>query len=191
MQFDQSDFLPIHLAASRDDSVTVQRLIHEQHVDKNIQDADGQTALHVAAQYGSIGVIVLLVVIEHVDIHIPNESQETPLHRAANYGQFFAVKALVQHGASRNATDEFGSSVLHHACDGGNLQIVKYLIEKGATPFVENLDRLSPLDVARNHSHRNVVDWLDDHMRSVPRPLATRWRLDFDVLPQGGPGVAY
>lgn len=77
---------------------------------------------------------------EGLDVNYPDPDHynRTPLMLAARYGNVAAISILIEKGADRNAEDEKGFTVLHHACDGINPHVftVGFFCELG----VSNLD---------------------------------------------------
>lgn len=69
----------------------------------------------------------------------PEIDDETlvPLHAAAFNDHLDCVKVLVEKGnMPPDVRDEFGGTALVRAAGGGNLEIVRWLLEKGADPFI-------------------------------------------------------
>lgn len=82
--------------------------------DINEQDADGNTALHLAA--GSIECLKALLK-AGATIDIKNEDGNTALHRAAGYNESKCVKELLLHHANPNAQNQYGNAPLHEALE--------------------------------------------------------------------------
>ena len=95
----------------------------------------------------------------------------TPLHGAtgAGYGEGFAandhrnhpagfmpaVKYLVEEcGADVNAIDHEGNTPLHNAAARGDVEMIRYLVEKGADPTVVNREGQSTADMANGPVQR-------------------------------------
>ncbi len=76
-----------------------------------------------------------------------------PIHFAVQKGCIRSVKLLLEHGAKMNLLGIAGSSVLLWACGYWNsrphLQIIQFLLEKGADPFTPNNDGVTPLGQLR------------------------------------------
>ena len=60
----------------------------------------------------------------------------TPLHVACHYDQEASAVVLLKHGANIDADDGAGWTPLHHAAYDGNHLLVKFLLDRGANPFV-------------------------------------------------------
>ena len=53
-------------------------------------------------------------------------------------GQLEVVKVLVKHGATWESQDYSGSTALHWAVDGGNIEVVRWLLNKGCQVDVKD-----------------------------------------------------
>ncbi len=89
----------------------------------------------------------------------------TALHLAAHYGQSDVVTVLIDAGAklntrSRNAE---GNTPLMAAVAGGNLSIVKLLLEKGADPMQADVSgEYDALTLAEAEQKDEIASWLRD-----------------------------
>lgn len=95
----------------------------------------GQTALHLAAKYGNEKILQLLLGKSEVNVNVHDDYlKSTPLILACQKGHKQIVSALLQRpDCDVNLSDVRGSTPLHHACGSGSLEIVKILVEHGAT----------------------------------------------------------
>jgi ankyrin repeat protein len=76
-------------------------------------------------------------------------------HRFAPGGMLAAVKYLVEElGADVNAIDYDGNSALHHAAARGDVEMILYLVSKGADPTVINREGNSTADMANGPVQR-------------------------------------
>jgi len=76
-------------------------------------------------------------------------------HRFAPNGMLAAVKYLVEElGADVNAIDYDGNTALHHAAARGDVEMILYLVSKGADPTVINREGNSTADMANGPVQR-------------------------------------
>jgi ankyrin repeat protein len=76
-------------------------------------------------------------------------------HRFAPSGMLAAVKYLVEElGADVNAIDHDGNTALHHAAARGDVEMILYLVSKGADPTVINREGNSTADMANGPVQR-------------------------------------
>jgi ankyrin repeat protein len=100
--------------------------------DCTIKDCNGNTALHYACQLANLD--ILQQVSDQMEtVDVTNDRKETGLHVAASNGHLAAVSYLAQEDkqlipANFHAKDQWGRTVLMHACISGNLDLVNVLI---------------------------------------------------------------
>lgn len=85
----------------------------------------------------------------NLDFQDPN-SRWTAMHHAADAGHFNIVQALVDAGASVDIIDRDGRSALYWACRREQLDIVIYLLEKGATIRIDGGASIFKLALSRD-----------------------------------------
>lgn len=89
----------------------------------------------------------------------------TALHEAAIQGDLAAVKQLITDvHIDVNYLDRTGSSALMYAAYGGYLEIVKYLVSKGANISIKNLKGGTAVRYAAYAGHRAIVDFLNKRL---------------------------
>src|SRR5438046_3691042 len=66
-----------------------------------------------------------------VDVDQRGESGDRPLHVFSMRGDLDAVQVLLAGGANISATGEMENTALFSAIMGGNIDVVKYLVEQG------------------------------------------------------------
>jgi ankyrin repeat protein len=157
----ESDHLDLHTAAKAGDADEVaavlsmdNRLVHD-------HDADGWTALHLAAHYGHLEAVELLL---HnntpVDIRSKNRLANTPLHAALAGRRAEVARALVEAGADVNARQHGGWTPLQQAAANGDGATVEYLLAKGADVNAANDAGVTALALATEQGHTQVVELL-------------------------------
>jgi methionyl-tRNA formyltransferase len=97
-------------------------------VDYDRLDRNGWSAMMMAAWYGQVTVIDKLIEFGADPSH-PNKRGTTPLMYAASHAEKFGndapIRALVQAGACRNATDAEGITVIDHLHQRGSNKLAK------------------------------------------------------------------
>jgi len=121
---DKREKAPIHLAAENGHVETVLALVDQFDAEVNLKDSDGNTPLHC---------VVL--------------NQYNP-HRMRDKEYFNeTAKVLIKFGVSINEKNVYGDTALHLAAMNQFQRIVELLLQIGASPFLENDEKLKPIDV--------------------------------------------
>ena len=113
--------------------------------DVNTVDEKGRSGLYMAAAEGSFKIAKVLLDwnLTNVDARTPQD--ENPLMMAALKGHVALVKSIIARGGDVNKT---GWTPLHYAATGGNLEIIKLLLEAHAYIDAESPNRTTPLMMA-------------------------------------------
>lgn len=139
---------PLTEAASKGDSITVQKLI-KNGSDINEADSSGYTPLLMAMYEGKPDIAKVLINMG-ANINKPdNIYGYTPLMTAAIYGYTELTDLLISKGADVNAKAVDGSTSLIQAAMYGNYDIAKKLIENNANVFAIDSSGYRALDYAR------------------------------------------
>ncbi|CAF4098910.1 unnamed protein product [Adineta steineri] len=122
--------------------------------------------------------VKLLVEKRGADVNHADDEGRTPLHMAAMRGRLHYIKYLIDHEAKvdvelelikylikivRIEVDAIGDrrlTPLHIACEFGHLDVVKYLIEKGASTTLRNAQLLNCLEICIEEQHVELVKYL-------------------------------
>lgn len=85
------------------------------------------------------------------------------------------VAELVGHGADLDHETSLGETPLHSAVESGNVDAVRFLVERGVNPTVKNHDGRTPLALARRLEEPRMFPLLQEAerrwaARPVPRP---------------------
>ena len=130
---------PLHVAAAAG-HVAVVALMLEHGAVPNLQDVDGDTALHMASSKEVV--IELLSSADRAcraNTELPNLDGQTPLHKACRDGNIHVVSMLIEYNASVRATDDKGQTPLHHAarCCHEHPGVALVLLKASETEEVE------------------------------------------------------
>ncbi|CAO3689062.1 unnamed protein product [Umbelopsis vinacea] len=95
------------------------------------------------------------------DLTLRNHSAQSMLHLACMLGFTKLTQALLDLGCPANALDRNGYTALHYASWLGHSAVVRLLLDHSdANPNVTNSSGLTPLDLAKNAGHYQIVSYL-------------------------------
>jgi ankyrin repeat protein len=120
------DWTPLHYAARKSSSQTVQGLLIKG-ADVNARDIRGQTPLHYAACRPDGASIIHNLLRKGAEINIRDVDGIAPLHNAAIHGGSDAMRSLIEAGAGIDAVDGLGCTPLHWAAFHRREDMVKVL----------------------------------------------------------------
>jgi ankyrin repeat protein len=122
--------------------------------DVSAQDANGWSAVHLAASRGNSELMRLLLE-KGADVNractckgFLDARDWTPLQMAARRGRTEIVQLLLSGGADVRQTNSRGATPLHEAVDGDAPAIVRALLDKGADARARDKEGKTPLDYA-------------------------------------------
>ncbi|XP_076812635.1 fibronectin type 3 and ankyrin repeat domains 1 protein-like [Clavelina lepadiformis] len=121
----------LHRATMKADLEAISKILATGDVTVDVNDKIGYTPLMNAAQRGLLEVIELLLE-HHADVHAINSSGKNSLIVASYAGHGAVVKRLREAGAQWTCCDKGGSTPLHWAIDGGNCELIQWMIDDGA-----------------------------------------------------------
>ncbi|CAG11933.1 unnamed protein product, partial [Tetraodon nigroviridis] len=109
------------------------------HIDINMADKYGGTALHATSLSGHVSTVKLLLergaMVDSLDV-----MKHTPLFRACEMGHRDVILTLIKGGAQVDLVDVEGHTALHWAALGGNAEVCQILMENGISPNVQTLN---------------------------------------------------
>lgn len=130
-------------AAENGENATVFDLIRRG-MDINTSDAQGNTLVMIAARTGNL-VLLDSLLKNRVNVNRRNRYGDTAVMLAALQGHVEAVHRLTDHGA---LLDGEGWSPLHYAVFRGSSELVRYLLDKGASVDAVAPNRQTALMIA-------------------------------------------
>lgn len=151
----------LHIAAAND-STKMMKLLVENGAETaylNLQDENGQTALHAAARDGFFEVAALLIELG-ANVNAADDWGDTPLHLASSSGEFEIVELLLTNSAIVDFVDSKGDTPLFEAIRSENLEIVSTLVSMGADVNFENNCGYSPLEIAIQKNNAAIAEYL-------------------------------
>ena len=150
----------LHLAVERGHLNIVKFFISNLNCDPNIPGGPcGGTSLHKAAEFGHLHIVKYLIDKQDCNPSCLDDLKSTPLHHAAAKGHVDIVEFLTVHKHCNPLSGHM--SALHCAVLGGQLQMVKFLVEKlKCSPDISGPSNLTPLQIAEN---TEIAQYLQKH----------------------------
>ncbi|CAF1104808.1 unnamed protein product [Adineta steineri] len=139
----------------------------------SIKNRQGKTVAHEASERGQTGILELMrEAISENDqtdrtkglFMADDNNRFTCLHIAAmseNDERVEVLKYLIEKvGIEVNAIGGRRLTPLHIACEYGHLDVVKYLVQKGASPTLRNAQLFNCLEISIQKQHEEIVKYL-------------------------------
>ncbi|KAM6220676.1 ankyrin repeat and SOCS box protein 3 [Rhynchocyon petersi] len=150
---DNRGWMPIHEAAYHNSLQCLLALIRADSTGNyaKIKTFEGFSALHLAASQGHLKIVRTLL-----DLGAdPNErtpEETTPLFLAVENAQMNVIKVLLRYGSDINGSHSMSKwNALHQAAYQGSVDIIKFLLKKGADKECEDDFGITPLFVAAQY----------------------------------------
>ena len=132
-------------------------------VNERNSDFYDATPLHDASYEGHLQICRVLLQ-HHAPVDSRNRTGRTPLHLASQKGHHEVARLLLEFHADVNAVNkDFKSTPLHLACQFGQLSTAKVLLEHGGSVVAVNKYLQSPLHLAAQNGHRDILTWTLKH----------------------------
>ncbi|KAL3853732.1 hypothetical protein ACJMK2_017249, partial [Sinanodonta woodiana] len=150
----------LHVAASNGNLKMVKYLAETLPQMAHETSNDGFTVLHNAGYGGNIHVLNILLE-KGLDIMARTDTLENILHLAAENSQLPMVKYLIEmYPFLITQTDNKGTTAVHYAATGGNLQILMALLEKGLDITAQNNYGENVLHFSATTNHVLMIKYL-------------------------------
>ena len=135
----------------------------------NVQDKEGETALHYAVDGSDVLCEVLSCLIENgANFDAVSNGGCTPLMKAIHNQLIHVVTFLIEHGANIDLQDKNGNTALHHAVSVTNFCDMIDLLVTGGASHICNNQGLTPLLLVSDRGNVAVVEHL------IKRPEITK-----------------
>lgn len=155
----------LHLAAAKGHK-DVAELLVARGADINIKDAKRQLPLHLAAGLGNKELVELLLS-KKTDVNARDVEDTTPVHRAVNIKSKEIIELLLAKGADINAANRMGTplhiAVYRILAFQDKLDLVEWLIDKGANINLKPTEGLTELQQAQSAQHGELIKLLKAH----------------------------
>ncbi|KFM13700.1 Ankyrin repeat and SOCS box protein 3 [Aptenodytes forsteri] len=166
---DNRGWVPIHEAAAHNSSECLRLLLGAAPSDEyiNSKTFEGMCALHLSARHGSLESVRVLLEAGADPNEVTTEAT-TALFLAVENGHADVVKFLLQHGANVKGPHSWSAwNSLHQASFQGCTEIMKILLEKGASKECKDDFGITPLFVAAQYGKLESLRLLVSHGADV------------------------
>lgn len=144
-----------------------------------------ETPVHYASRHGMRTLLRIFLHNHQGNPNKTNSRQETALHYVCQEknSQYYTVRqrrcdclnlilqwrgAVLKDGQIEKvdlaAQDEKLNTALHYASSSGLKNCVELLVQNGSPLFIENVDQLTPCDIAEKHGHGDIALFLESKM---------------------------
>ncbi|XP_071085584.1 ankyrin repeat domain-containing protein 50-like [Haliotis cracherodii] len=121
-------------------------LLFEKESDLSHIDKMGNNILHVACRGGHVKIVEHILSQEDIDVNCRGQYGGTPLMISAFDGHRELFDLLVTKGADATLVCNKGNTILHVACIGGHVEMVKHIMSQGIGDVnSQNQDGTTPL----------------------------------------------
>ena len=109
--------LGLHAAAGEDDVKKLRQVLSRNSMDVNVRDADGRTAIYIAATLGNTKALNFLARQEaKLDLEEKHYGR-TPLHYAVIHNHYGIIQTLLNLGVADSKQDDDGKLAIHYSTD--------------------------------------------------------------------------
>lgn len=119
----------LHWAARNGRLAVADWLIHEKHIDVNIEADDGTVPMHFAVWMNNIPMVQWLVEVAHCDLHKLNSYGCNASQWGALNGDVAMLKMLQSYGLDLKLLNLNGHSAVHKAAVNGRLEACQWLLQ--------------------------------------------------------------
>ncbi|XP_046347295.1 ankyrin repeat and KH domain-containing protein mask-like [Haliotis rufescens] len=149
------------MCAVSEGRIKAMKLLLAKGADVSLVDDTGENILHEACLGGHVEIVEYVLSLEKVDIEQKGNYGRTPVMKAAEMGYREVLDVLVSKGGDTTAVDDKGNNILHVACIGGNVDMVKHVLAEDRINSKGQYGR-TPVMMAACCRHRKVVEVLEN-----------------------------
>ena len=138
----------LHIAAQYNEIIIAKYLIINQKLSPDIRGSSNCTPLHIGCFYGNLPIVQYLIFKTHANYSVLDDNEKEPIQYACYNNQLNIIQFFVE--TLRVPIDKIyqHQTLLHIASDYGLLDIVEYLVKKGANVNIKDGDKQTPFDIA-------------------------------------------
>jgi ankyrin repeat protein len=153
------------MMACRNELLDVVALLLQYHVDPNVRNSEGHSALSIACMYGNHQIVKLLLDTENINIDNQTNLGDTPLMIACENAFGSVVSLLLKHNANVYLKNHYHQTALHIACSKGlNPIIIQFLKYKKKMDFLDEDDLfLSPYQMLKLNGNTTYLGIVMDY----------------------------
>lgn len=166
---------PLHFTATKGSAEILKQLL-EHGADPHMAVGSGWTPLQFAARYGQTEVMAaLLEVVRWEDCQsqppLTVAQGLTPMHLGTCSGETATIKLLLRHGWPVDVRSACGHTALHYASMRDQQDAVRLLLQRGANPVARDLEQMTPLLLAAESGHVQVMRQLLHREKEIQQHL--------------------
>ncbi|XP_067653124.1 ankyrin-3-like [Haliotis asinina] len=136
-------------------------LLVEKGANLSLLDDQDNNILHLVCMEGNLEIVKYIYSRKIIDIDSRGGNGTTPLMSAALFGKMDVYCFLMKIGADMSQENDDGENILHMACQGGNVKIVKYILTQNIVDINGNDDnKMTPFLLAAYHGNSDVLELL-------------------------------
>ena len=126
----------------------------------NVQDAKGNTPLHVACLVGNVGAITVLLE-QGADINLKDHCGETPIFPFLRTGHYHKdiLRLFIKFGVDLRTKDKFEKNILHMICIKGDIESAKLLINQGCPYDEKTIHGVLPIDYLDSQAQKEFSEY--------------------------------
>ncbi|XP_067664250.1 putative ankyrin repeat protein RF_0381 [Haliotis asinina] len=157
---DQNGKPPVMIAAMNGYE-NIFHLLGKEGADLTLTDEYHSTILHIACETENLNIVKYILNENIVDINSRDDDDMTPLMTAALWGHADVFCVLVGKGADLLLVTDDKRTMLHFACSGGSITIVKHVLSHTRVDInSRDHEGTTPVINAASYGHKDVFDLL-------------------------------
>ncbi|KAJ5413680.1 hypothetical protein N7509_000307 [Penicillium cosmopolitanum] len=168
---DTDESTPLCIAVRGNQQSVALQILSEESADINAFCRHRQTALHYAVRNGNILLVCVLLDFKKLDPNVRDRCGWTPLVYAALIGSLRLLEVLLTRPDI--ALNVRNASPIFYACEKGNLEIVRRLLDRNDMDVNKPVWNKSPLYIAIENGHIEIARLLIDQGNGIDVNSAT------------------